>query len=163
MQDDPVDPTSQELAEAIAAAARYRNANVATCESLTGGHLAAALTSTEQAGDWYRGGVVAYQPGVKHGLLRTPAGSVITAETATAMACSTAALLDADYTVAVTGVGGPEPQDGRAAGTVYIATSVRGEPLTVELHGFNGDPVAVMQQTIRASLQALLAQIRDDR
>lgn len=147
------------ILERIGRAARGQNACVASCESLTGGHLAAAFSSAEFASQWYRGGLVAYQAEVKHGLLRAPAGPVVTADTAVAMACSTAALLAADYTVALTGVGGPEPQEGLPPGTVYIATSVRGEPAGVQCHRFTGDPPAVLKQTIDAALGALLAQV----
>lgn len=41
--------------------------SIATAESLTGGELAAAISAGPNASNWYKGGVVAYQPDVKHG------------------------------------------------------------------------------------------------
>lgn len=148
-----------ELVASVADAVRCAGASVASCESLTGGRIAVALSSAEQAADWYRGGIVAYQSGLKHGLLDTPDGPVVTADTATRMAYSAAQLLHADYTVAVTGVGGPDPQEGWPAGTVYIATSTYGESSGADLHQFDGGPIEVMKQTVRAALEAPLAQI----
>ena len=44
-------------------------------------------------------------------------------EVAAAMAAGVARLCAATYGLAVTGVAGPEPQDGRPVGTVYVAVS----------------------------------------
>lgn len=41
--------------------------SIATAESLTGGELAAAISAAPNASNWYKGGVVAYQPDIKHG------------------------------------------------------------------------------------------------
>lgn len=154
--DDGLDGLIRSLAEA----ARAAGCSLATAESLTGGQLAAAISAGPEAGQWYRGGVVAYHPEVKYALLDAPPGPVVTAATAEAMACSVAALLGADYSVAVTGVGGPEYEEGEPPGTVYLATSERGAHPIVEHHRFDGDPVEVMQQTIRVALSALLERIR---
>ncbi|WP_282851498.1 CinA family protein [Gulosibacter sediminis] len=155
--DDEVDRIVRRLAEA----AQSTGQSVATAESLTGGQLAAAISAASNAGDWYRGGVVAYHPEVKYSLLEAPQGPVVTARTAETMARSTLELLGADYSVAVTGVGGPEPQEGKPAGTVYLATCVRNEDPQSELHRFDGEPVEVMEQTIRAAFQALLSRMSD--
>lgn len=155
--DDEVDRIVRRLAEA----AQSTGQSVATAESLTGGQLAAAISAASNAGDWYRGGVVAYHPEVKYALLEAPHGPVVTARTAETMARSTLELLGADYSVAVTGVGGPEPQEGKPAGTVFPATCTLNESPESRLHHFAGDPVQVMEQTIRAALTALLARISD--
>ncbi|GAB2895594.1 CinA family protein [Neomicrococcus lactis] len=41
--------------------------SIATAESLTSGQLAVAISTAPNASNWYKGGVVAYQPNVKHG------------------------------------------------------------------------------------------------
>lgn len=150
----------ERLVEELTAVCLGSQGKIATAESLTGGQLAAALTAGPDASEWYRGGVVAYQPSVKHSLLKAPDGPVVTAPTAIAMACSIAELLDADYSVGVTGVGGPDPEEGEPPGTVYLATSERGEHPIVERHKFDGEPVEVMEQTIEAALRALIARVR---
>ncbi len=151
-----VDRIVQELSDI----AHATGCTLASAESLTGGHLAAAISAAPEAGQWYRGGIVAYHPEVKYTLLGAPPGPVVTAPTAAAMARSAVELLGADYAVALTGVGGPEPQEGKPAGTVYLATCARGEEPAAERHRFDGEPVEVMEQTVRAALGALIARIR---
>ncbi len=148
------------LAQELAEVCLGSRAVVATAESLTGGQLAAAITAAPEASKWYRGGVVAYQPYVKHTLLQSPEGPVVTAATAIAMACSVAELLDADYSVGVTGVGGPDPEEGEPPGTVYIASCDRGQHPIVERHEFSGSTVEVLEQSIEAALSALIARAR---
>jgi len=151
-----IDHLSLELSQAVQDA----DGSVATAESLTGGQLAAALSAVPEAGEWYRGGVVAYQPQVKYSLLDAPHGPVVTAATAVSMARSVGELLRADFSVAVTGVGGPDSDEGKAAGTVYLATWARGRDTLARREQFTGGPLAVIEQTIDASLRALLARVR---
>ena len=72
--------------------------------------------------EWFRGGIVAYSSAVKYRLLGVPDGPVVSEAAAVAMARGVGRLLEADVAVAVTGVGGPEPQDGEPPGTVWAAT-----------------------------------------
>ena len=134
--------------------------SIAVAESLTGGQLAATLASGRYAGQWFRGGIVAYHPEVKYGLLNAPRGPVVTPETAEAMARSAAELLGADYAAALTGVGGPRPDEHQPPGTVYLSTYGARGVSVVEAHQFSGDPVAVMSRSIEAALQALIARIK---
>ena len=57
--------------------------------------------------------------------------------------------------IAVTGVGGPDPEEGKPAGTVYICVG-SGESLQTFAHRFDGDPAEVVQQaTVRALRERL--------
>lgn len=149
-----------QLVAEVAAAARTSGRSVAVAESLTGGQLSAALASGPDASTWFRGGIVAYHAEVKHTLLRTPRGPVVTAETASDMARSTCELLGADVTVALTGVGGPGREEGKPPGTVYLATYTTGQDSFTGRFEFDGEPVEVIEQTIRSALRALLGRIR---
>jgi nicotinamide-nucleotide amidase len=97
------------------------NSMVAVAESLTGGELAARFASAPGAGDWFRGGIVAYASDVKYDLLDVPVGPVVSEAAAAAMAAGACRLLGADVSVAVTGVAGPDDQDGEPPGTVWLA------------------------------------------
>ena len=130
---------------------------MAVAESLTGGLLSSRLARLPQASTWFRGGVVAYMATVKHGVLGVRAGPVVSREAAIDMAGGAARLLDADIAVAVTGVGGPDPQEGRPPGTVWIAV-VAGDREVAELHHLDGDPTEVCDRTCDAAV-ALLAQV----
>ena len=144
------------LVKRIAELAGHSGASFSTAESLTGGQLAAALAAGENSGDWFCGGIVAYQPEVKYGLLNVPRGPVVSATTAQTMASECARQLGSDFAVAVTGVGGPGPTEGEPAGTVYIAVHGKGGHERVGRHEFSGSPIEIMQQTIEQALTELL-------
>jgi nicotinamide-nucleotide amidase len=105
-----------------------RGATVAVAESLTGGLLSAALTTTPGASNTMRGGVVVYATDLKASLagvdptLLAERGPV-DGEVAVALARGVRTRLDSTYGLAVTGVAGPDPQDGQPVGTVFGAVS----------------------------------------
>ena len=99
------------VAERISTAARNAHVFLATAESLTGGQISCLLGAAPASSDWYRGSVVAYSSEVKHRVLKVPDGPVVSEASARAMAGAVAELLGADIAVAVTGAGGPDPQD----------------------------------------------------
>ena len=68
-------------------------------------------------------------------------------------------LLEADYAVALTGVGGPGPEEGQPAGTVYLATCAAGEEPDVVHRKFEGNPMEVLERSVLAALQELVDRI----
>jgi nicotinamide-nucleotide amidase len=155
--DDVVDGSdrSDALIEELAELASDGELTLGCAESLTAGTLAARLGAAEGSSEWFRGGIVAYSRSVKHGLLQVPEGPVVCESAARAMAESTAKLLEAEIVVAVTGAGGPDPQDGRPPGTVCFATTGPGGTRSEEQH-FDGDPQKVLAQTVRHALALLV-------
>lgn len=152
---------SQEHVEKIAAAATRQGRTVATAESLTSGLIASRLGAGPQASEWFRGGVVAYQEPVKFDVLGVPEGPVVTAECAEQMARGVARLLGADAAVAVTGVGGPDPEEGEEPGTVYVGV-VAGEDLTVHRFDLAGDdPERILHETADRALRLLAEGLAD--
>jgi nicotinamide-nucleotide amidase len=129
---------------------------IATAESCTAGRVAEVLACVEQAADFLRGGLVAYQDEVKRGLLGVTAQSVLTADAAEQMARGVARLLDADVTVSTTGVAGDEAEEGTPPGTVYIATCVDGTVRSA-VHRFEGSPEQVCDRARRQALLDLIA------
>ena len=140
-----------EAAERLAAEVQRAGLRVGVAESLTGGALTAALAKAPHASEWLRGGVVAYDPDVKHEVLGVPDVPIVSEPCATRLAEGVAELMRADLTLAATGVGGPEPQDGLEAGTVWTAIHHGGRTEARLLH-LEGDPEAVLQQTCLALL-----------
>ncbi len=105
-----------------------RGATVAVAESLTGGLLGGELTEMAGSSATFAGGVTAYATPLKHSLLGVPedllaAHGPVHADVAAAMARGVRELLGASYGLAVTGVAGPEPQDGHPVGTVHVAVA----------------------------------------
>jgi len=103
------------LQDRLASVLDGADVRVAVAESLTGGELSARFASASGAGDWFRGGIVAYASAVKYDLLDVPEGPVVSGPAAAAMAAGACRLLKAQVAVAVTGVGGPDEPEKRRA------------------------------------------------
>lgn len=144
------------IARQLADLAERRGLTVAVAESLTAGNVAAALGAAPDSAVWFRGGVVAYAAEVKQRVLGVPDVPVVSEVAATAMAESVRALMDADIAVATTGVGGPGPQDGEPAGSVWFCVVSRSAARASHRH-FDGDPAQVLDQSVRYALELLLS------
>src|SRR3954454_15605102 len=128
---------------------------IAVAESLTGGELSATIARTPGSGDWFRGGLVAYSSSVKHDVLDAPPGPVVSAVAAAAMAEGACRLLGADLAIAVTGVAGPDEQDGQPPGTVWVGLHHRGKTMT-RLERIAGRPEAVVDSTIERATDMVI-------
>jgi nicotinamide-nucleotide amidase len=153
---DSHDPA--ELATAIAQRLQDHQKSVSVAESMTSGLIATRLGAAEGAGEWFRGGVVAYASEVKFKVLGVDPGPVISARCAQQMARGVRELTGADYAVAVTGVGGPGEAEGNPPGTAFIAVSSERADRTHRYH-FPGDTTEVLQATTEHALSLLLAEL----
>jgi PncC family amidohydrolase len=103
---------------------KERGLTLAVMESCTGGLLSDTITNVPGSSAYFRGGVVSYATDVKEMMGVAPAiigeYGVVSAQTAAAMAAAIRERLEADIGIGVTGVAGPEPQDGVPVGQVYI-------------------------------------------
>ena len=112
------------MEDVIASRLLARGATLAVAESVTGGLIASRLVAVVGASRWFRGGVVSYASDVKFDLLKVPRGPVVSGDAAEAMASGVRSLLGADIGLSVTGVAGPEEQDGQPAGTVFVGVAL---------------------------------------
>ena len=149
------DRRAHDLADLIADAAVRCGVSVGVAESLTGGAVAATLGAAGDASTWFRGGVVAYASEVKFDLLGVPEGPVVTTAAALAMARGASKVLGADVVVAVSGAGGPEPQDGREPGTVCFGVVHPGGEGSEEMP-FPGGPEDVVRSATEHALASVL-------
>jgi len=98
---------------------------LAVMESLTGGLLSSTVTDHPGSSKHFIGGIVSYSPDLKvqMGVPREVIDQygVISEQTARAMAHAVRELLHADYGLGITGVAGPDKQEDKPVGTVYIA------------------------------------------
>ncbi|HEX3795593.1 MAG TPA: competence/damage-inducible protein A [Acidimicrobiales bacterium] len=113
-----VDDESMEVAVANELSSRHLTFGVA--ESLTGGLIASRLVNVPGASAWFRGGVVAYHEQVKFDVLDVPVGPVVTEAAAAAMAEGVRRVTGADVGLGITGVAGPDDQEGVAPGTIFV-------------------------------------------
>lgn len=123
-------------------------------ESLTGGMIASRICDVPGASAAFRGAIVSYASDVKFDLLGVPEGPVVSEAAVRAMAEGACRVLGTDCSIAVTGVAGPDPQEGVEPGTVWIATSVDGV-VEASMLRFTFDRLRVRQYTTISVLNAL--------
>lgn len=159
MTNDPAEAAARRVLEVLAG----RGESLATAESLTGGLLAARLTDVPGASRSFVGGVVSYATRVKESLLGVPAAvveqhGVVSGECAEAMARGVRDRLDATWGIATTGVAGPDSQEGKPVGTVWIAVAGPDgvEALRLTL---SGDRSTIRQDTCHQVLSLLVRRL----
>ncbi|GGO91576.1 CinA family protein [Wenjunlia tyrosinilytica] len=141
-----------------------RGATLAVAESLTGGLVAAELTGVPGASRSFRGSVTAYATDVKASLLGVEPGllrgrGAVDPDVAEQMARGVRSALSANYGIATTGVAGPDPQDGKPVGTVYVAVAgPRGSAVVSPVVA--GDRAAIRRGTVEAALALLCETLR---
>jgi nicotinamide-nucleotide amidase len=139
---------------------------IASAESLTGGLVAAALTSVPGASATFRGGVVAYATDLKAAVLGVPDDllkrrGAVDPDVAEAMAEGARARLGTTVGISTTGVAGPDPADGKPVGTVFVAIAAPGGTICRPLL-LSGDREAIRAATVESALDLLIAALRED-
>ncbi|KAK4237069.1 hypothetical protein C8A03DRAFT_35000 [Achaetomium macrosporum] len=148
---------------------RAAGETLGVAESLTAGGVMAAITSAPGASAAFRGGVVSYATPLKQEVLGVDAAliareGVIHGDVAAQMAEGARRITTFDggeattWGIGTTGVAGPDMQDGKPAGTVFIGIA---SPETNRVFGpfnFHGSREQVREATV---LEAL-ARLRDE-
>lgn len=141
------------------------HAFVATAESLTGGQLATRFTDSPGASTYYRGGVVTYATDLKTSFLGVPESvieehGVVSADCAREMATRVRDLGGATYGLATTGVAGPDEQEGKPVGTVFVAVAGPGGVVVRPL-ALAGSRADIQRETCDAVLGLLTEQLAE--
>ncbi len=141
-----------------------RGETLAVAESLTGGLVAADLTSVPGASRSFRGSLTAYVTALKgeilgvDGTLLAERGAV-DPEVARQMAAGVRRALGADWGIATTGVAGPEPQDGQPVGKVYVAVAGPSGVEKVSALRLNGSRADIRKESVRSVLELLASEL----
>ncbi|MFF4036268.1 CinA family protein [Streptomyces sviceus] len=147
---------------------------LAVAESLTGGLVAAEITAVPGASQAFRGSVTAYATELKHELLGVDATlldqrGAVDPQVAAQMAAGVRKALGADWGIATTGVAGPEPQDGKPVGTVFVAVDGRFAGASEAVSGgkvtalrLNGDRAEIRMESVRSVLALLLQELASE-
>lgn len=159
----------QSSAETAVGALRSRGWTLATAESLTAGLLAATIAEVPGASAVLRGGVIVYATDLKHALADVPEDilalhGAVSAETARSLATGAARRCGADVGVGLTGVAGPDRQEGHPAGTVHLGLVAPGrEAWSVPLL-LAGDRETIRRAACETALEQIigLAQTPED-
>jgi nicotinamide-nucleotide amidase len=136
-----------------------RGLTLAVAESLTGGLIASRLVGVAGASEFFTGGVVAYDPRVKHEVLGVPPGPVVSEATAKAMAEGVRAHLGATVGVSTTGVAGPDELEGQPPGTAWLGLALGDRVEAVEVR-VPGDRERVRQYASISALDRLRRALR---
>lgn len=102
---------------------------MAVAESCTGGFVAHSITSNPGSSTWFKGGIIAYSNEIKKNMLGVPTElleefGAVSQEVAEAMALGAQKVLHADYSLATTGIAGPDGgSEEKPVGTVWIAVA----------------------------------------
>ncbi len=144
---------------------KERGVSLATMESCTGGLLASTITDVPGSSSCFRGGLVSYATEMKIAW-GVPAEvieeyGVISAETAREMARVARERHEASVGIGITGVAGPDEQEGKPVGTVHVAVDAMWEAPRMVSYTFNQGRGAVKRRAVTTALgmlrQALLA------
>jgi nicotinamide-nucleotide amidase len=164
----PLDADLQALTETVARKLAGAGTRLAVAESCTGGWVAKVCTDLPGSSRWFLGGVVAYADAAKAALLGVPVpmlaqSGAVSEPVVRAMAEGALDRFMADYSIAVTGVAGPDggtPE--KPVGTVWFAWARRGpggETLVQSRREqLPGDRESVRRWTVYRALGGLLGQ-----
>jgi nicotinamide-nucleotide amidase len=156
-----VESSSNAAVTAAAAVHRLvdRRETMATAESLTGGLVAATVVEIPGVSAVYRGGLVVYATELKHLLAGVPEDLLtergpVDPDVALALAEGARQRCGADWGLATTGVAGPEPQDGKPVGLVYVAVAGP-DGTTVRELKLEGNRADIRTESVTSVLQLL--------
>ena len=148
------------LAESCVETLKAQHKTVATCESLTGGMIAAAMVEVPGASEVVRGGLVTYQSIAKTMLAGVPEEliercNVVSAEVARAMAEGVRQRLEVAIAVSATGLAGPGGgTEERPVGTVFLGISTAEHTYAIPLH-LHGNRERIRTMAMKHALSAV--------
>jgi nicotinamide-nucleotide amidase len=108
---------------------REKNGTLGTVESCTGGGIANAFVQFAGSSDFFEGGLVTYSNAKKVNLVNVKESTLkaygaVSEQTVCEMALGGKAILEVDYTIAVSGIAGPDGgTEEKPVGTVWIAVA----------------------------------------
>lgn len=160
-----VGPIAAKLVEELAAAGK----SVATAESCTGGWVAKTITDVPGSSACFAYGIVSYSNGAKEALLGVrpetlQKSGAVSEPVVREMAEGVLKLAGADFSVAVSGVAGPDGGSAdKPVGTVWFAWARRRGTscdLYAEKQLFSGDRREVRERSVATALEGVLERLR---
>jgi len=149
------------IEDKIGSILKQKGLKIGIAESCTGGLIASRITDVSGASEYFDAGFITYSNNAKTRFLSVPEELIsqkgaVSMEVAKSMAYGAKQNLGVDIGVAVTGIAGPMGGSAdKPVGTVYIGIAVN-EGVFVRHFLFNGDRIAIKQQTCDAALTFVL-------
>ncbi|NOQ94141.1 MAG: nicotinamide-nucleotide amidohydrolase family protein [Methylophaga sp.] len=160
------DAELQQLTIQIAKHLLDRNLSLSVAESCTGGWVAKCCTDLAGSSAWFDRGVVSYSNQSKQDLLNVQASTLtkfgaVSEQTALEMAQGCLSLSNADISVSITGIAGPDGGSlEKPVGTAWIAWALKGSA-KAELHHFSGNRDAIRRQAVSTALNGIIKNASD--
>ena len=163
MQDNhvPDDAGLAERVEELASRLTELGWTLSTAESCTGGWIAKCCTDRAGSSAWFERGFVTYSDAAKHDLLGVDAqvlefAGAVSEAVALQMAAGAVRQSQADVSLAVTGIAGPDGgSEEKPVGTVWFGWSADVQ-VTTECVVFPGSREDVRRQTVAHALRGLI-------
>ena len=138
-----------ETAEKLVKLLKKKNLTVTTAESCTGGMIASAIVSVAGASACFKEGYITYSNEAKKKLLGVRE-----------MAAGAAAAAQSSLAVSVTGVAGPDPDEGNPVGLVYIGIAFEGSVYAARFQ-FTGSREEIRRQAACEALALALGVVSE--
>ncbi|MFS0751778.1 competence/damage-inducible protein A [Oceanobacillus sp. 1P07AA] len=118
--------------------------SISASESITGGMFSQRMVSVSGASNVFAGSFITYQTRIKQEVLEVPSEiidshGVVSHACSDVMASNVAKKMQTNLGISFTGVAGPEEQEGKPVGTVYISLVDNGELVVSEQFSFTGN------------------------
>lgn len=144
-------------ARALVEELRVQGFTVATCESLTAGLCAASIAEVPGASMVLRGGLITYATELKHTLAGVPEDILtdhgpVAEKTAKHMAAGAALRCGADLGIALTGVAGPDTQDGHPVGEIWIGLWMQAHGAVAHRLALSGSREVIRRGAVNSAL-----------
>jgi nicotinamide-nucleotide amidase len=150
-----------QLAQCLGRLLKSKERKIATAESCTGGWIAQIMTEVPGSSAWFDRGFVTYSNCAKMQMLDVKPETLekygaVSFQTATEMAAGALARSDADCTIAVTGIAGPDGgTTEKPVGTVFIAWAYKNQDIKVIQKKLCGDRHQIRRQTVQVALEGV--------
>lgn len=158
-----------ELEEVVGRLLVKANKTLATAESCTGGYIAHLITKVPGSSRYFQGSLVSYSNEVKRDLLNVREDNLkrrgaVSEQVVSDMALNAMGLFDVDYTIATSGIAGPDGGTAqKPVGTVWIAIATPVRLITKEFHfGSRTGRQQIVERAAHAALNMLRIAIEQD-
>lgn len=158
-----------EIEEVVGRLLTKAGKTLATAESCTGGYVAHLITSVPGSSRYFQGSLVSYSNDIKRDLLNVREDNLkrrgaVSEQVVSDMALNAMGLFDVDYTIATSGIAGPDGgTKEKPVGTVWIAVATPVRLTTHEFHfGSRTGRKQIIERAARAALNMLRIEIEKD-
>jgi nicotinamide-nucleotide amidase len=155
------------LEKAVLNLMKERGLTLSTAESCTGGYIAHLITQHPGCSSVYWGGAVAYAYELKESILGVKQSTLstfgaVSEQTVTEMAEGAIKNFKTDYSIAVSGIAGPDGgTEDKPVGTVWIAISSKNKTVA-KVFNFSNKRIQNIERSAASALMMLLNLLKED-